>query len=166
MLLGALGLGSGCFEDPTSVDPDTSGGSDTGSTTAPPPTTTDADTSAETATGEDTTVGPTTGTTGLDDTTGEPPLECVDGVLEPGLGAGLVEVMTAPAGDDFAGSCGGMGSPDVAYEWEVPFDGFFVLDTQGSDFDTLLYLRDDCEGNELACSDNVEGSVSSREGSA
>ncbi|MCX4247597.1 hypothetical protein [Paraliomyxa miuraensis] len=157
-LLGALG---GCFEDPTNIDPDTGSSGDAGSETAPtgPGTTT---TTTSTATVGDTTVGPTTGSTETGDTTGEPPLVCIDGVLEPPVGSGLVQTPTAPAGDDFEGSCGGAGSNDVAYQWDVPFDGFFVLDTQGSDFDTLLYLRDDCEGSELACNDDAEGSVSSR----
>ena len=68
----------------------------------------------------------------------------------------------APAGDDFTGSCGGAGSADVAYQWDAPYAGFFVLDTEGSDFDTLLYLFDDCDGSELWCNDDTEEAVSSR----
>lgn len=105
----------------------------------------------------------TTGTsdaTGLDTTTGMPPLECVDGVLEPSLGPALARLPTGSAGDDSSGSCGGAGSNDVAHQWNVPYSGFFALDTEGSDFDTVLYVLDDCGGNELACNDDAGGSSS------
>jgi hypothetical protein len=158
VVLGMLALASGCFEDPLppieSGSTGSSGSGDSGTTA--PPTTTGPD--------PDSTSSPTTepGSSGPDGSTGEPPLACVEAVLDPPLGSGVAEVDTAPAGDDSSGSCGGDGSPDAAYQWDVPYDGFFVLDTQGSDFDTLLYLLDDCGGNELACNDNAEGSVSSR----
>ncbi len=156
---GALSLAAGCFESPTNIDPGSTGASgsgDSGATT--PGTGPDPTTSPDPSTGSTT----ATASTGLDESTGAPPLECVDGVLEPSLGQGLVEVLTGPQGDDFTGSCGGAGSFDVAYQWNVPYSEFFVLDTEGSDFDTLLYVLDDCGGTELGCNDNVEGSVSSR----
>lgn len=156
VVLGTLALASGCFEDPLPPIESGSSGSGESGTTAVPTTT---------APDPDSTSGPTTsepGSSGPDDTTGEPPLACVEAVLDPPLGAGVAEVDTAPAGDDTSGSCGGDGSPDAAYQWDVPYDGFFVLDTEGSDFDTLLYVLDDCGGSELACNDNAEGSVSSQ----
>jgi len=162
VLLGVWGLTTGCFEDPlplfetSSTGPSGSEGS--GSTAMPPTTGPDPDSTS----GPEPTSSTTAGSSSTDESTGEPPLECVDGVLDPPLGAGLVDVDTAPAGDDFTGSCGGAGSADVAYQWDVPYDGFFVLDTAGSDFDTLLYLFDDCGGTELACNDEAEGSVASR----
>jgi hypothetical protein len=166
VLLSALGS-SACFEEPLpNVDPSADDSSTTGVTSAPPGTTgpDPSTTGTTTAVDETTTTTATTSSTstGLDESTGVPPLECVDGVLEPSLGAELVEVPTAPGGDDFTGSCGGAGSADVAYEWDVPYSDFFVIDTEGSDFDTLLYLLDDCGGDELACNDNAEDSVSSR----
>ncbi len=85
------------------------------------------------------------------------PLACVESVLDPAVGSDLAHAMTQTGGDDDGASCGGSGSPDLAYEWRVPYDGFFVLDTQGSDYDTVLYLRDDCDGAELGCNDNGEG---------
>ncbi len=160
-------LSTACFEDPPPVvESGDSGGSTTGSTGGPSTDPT-VDPSTGTTPGTSTT-GPDETTTSVDDTTsadstttGEPPLRCIDGILEIPVGSGLVEDSTAPGGDDFTGTCGGGGSADLAYQWEAPFDGFFVFDTQGSDFDTVLYLRDDCMGEELACSDNIEGSVSS-----
>lgn len=85
-----------------------------------------------------------------------PPFECVESILDPDLGANLVQIATQSEGDDFGGTCGGDGSPDAAYEWRVPFDGFFILDTEGSDFDTVLYALDGaCDGPEIACNDNA-----------
>ena len=102
-----------------------------------------------------TTVDPDTGTS---DTGDLPGLPCVESVLDPDLGASLVQIDTPAQGDDSSGSCGGDGSPDAAYEWRVPYDGFFVLDTQGSDFDTVLYALDGaCDGPEVACNDNAPG---------
>jgi hypothetical protein len=162
-LLGVLGLSTACFEEPLpNIDPGSTGATESGDSSATAGTTTGPATTGPTTTGPDPDSGSTGSSTGSDDSTGAPPLECVDGVLEPPLGPGLVEVPTAPAGDDFTGSCGGAGSNDVAYQWDVPYDDFFVIDTQSSDFDTLLYLFDDCGGNELWCNDNAEGSVSSR----
>lgn len=163
LLLG-LGVFGGCFEDPVPiVETESTGasGSEGSSATTMGPITTSPD--PDSTSGPEPTTGSTAGTnTGPGESTGEPPLACVDGVLDPPLGAAVAMADTAPADDDFAGSCGGAGSADVAYQWDVPYDGFFVLDTEGSDFDTLLYLFDDCGGNELGCNDNAEGSVSSR----
>lgn len=164
VVLGALGLTTGCFEDPLPpIDTTSTGASEsgeTGATMTPPTTDPDSTAGPEPSTGSTSTT--TTITTGPDDTTGEPPLQCADEVLDPPLGSGLVEASTAPGGDDFTGSCGGAGSPDLAYQWDAPYDGFFVLDTQGSSFDTVLYLYDGCDGPEIVCSDDVTGSVSSR----
>lgn len=61
-------------------------------------------------------------------------------------------------GDEFGGSCGGNGAPDMAYTLVAPTDGFYVFDTAGSSFDTVLYVLDgDCTGMELGCSDDAEG---------
>jgi len=162
--MGTLLLVTGCFEEPAPPPP--SMPDDSGSTVADTmPTTTGVDDT--TGPGPATTADPSTGpdptdTLGLDDTTttGDPPLPCVDGVLDP-LGAGVVQESTAPGGDDDQSTCGGAGSPDLAFQWDVPYDGFFVLDTDGSDFDTVLYVLEDCGGSELSCSDNAEGTLTS-----
>jgi hypothetical protein len=41
--------------------------------------------------------------------------------------------------DEFAGSCGGNGAPDHGYTVVAPADGYYVFDTYGSSFDTVLY---------------------------
>jgi hypothetical protein len=60
---------------------------------------------------------------------------------------------------DFVGqpvACGdGQGEEDIAFRWTAPMDGQWAFDTNGSDFDTALSLRDPgCGGMELACDDD------------
>lgn len=63
--------------------------------------------------------------------------------------------------DDFTGSCGGDGSPDVGYTFTAPADGTYTFDTSNSQLDTVLYLLDGtCSGTELACNDDGDGSRS------
>lgn len=156
---------SACYaptKTPDGVDTDGATDGTTSMTTSP--TTTSPTTTAPTTT--DTTVSDTDVSTETTDptvdpdsssSTGEiPPFDCVESILDPNLGSNLVQVDTQPAGDDFGGSCGGDGSPDAAFEWRVPYDGFFVLDTEGSDFDTVIYTLDGaCDGTEIACNDNA-----------
>lgn len=75
---------------------------------------------------------------------------------------------TAGGADRIAGaSCGrgGYGSPDATFAYAAPRSGFYVIDTRGSDFDTVLSVRSGgCTGEELACSDDEAGGVQSRIG--
>ncbi len=54
------------------------------------------------------------------------------------------------------GSCGGGGAPDVAYTFTAPASGPYIFDTNGSDFDTVLYAFDGatCAGDSLECDDD------------
>ena len=65
---------------------------------------------------------------------------------------------TAGAANGLGGaSCGlgGNAAPDVAFAYTAPATGFYIIDTIGSDFDTVLYVRDgSCSGAELACNDD------------
>ncbi|MBK8237414.1 MAG: hypothetical protein IPK74_17865 [Deltaproteobacteria bacterium] len=157
ILLGAAPLA--CFDPARSnLDGGDTGSSGNGSTGV---SATDSDASASsTVSGTaSTTASTTVSTTDADSSSGElPPLPCVESILEPDLGSNLVQIDTQASGDDFVGTCGGAGSPDAAFEWRVPYDGFFVLDTQGSDFDTVLYALDGaCDGAAIGCSDNGDG---------
>ncbi len=71
---------------------------------------------------------------------------------------------TVGAGNDLTGAtCGGGGAsaPDVSFEWTAPYSGTFVIDTLGSAFDTVLYVRDvTCTGTQLGCSDDYSGATS------
>jgi hypothetical protein len=68
--------------------------------------------------------------------------------------------------NDFEGSCGGSGGPDVAFLWEAPDSGCYNFNTIGSSFDTVLRLvavdSAGCGGSsELACNDDGGGSLTS-----
>jgi hypothetical protein len=73
--------------------------------------------------------------------------------------------------DDFQGSCGSSGGTDVAFMWEAPTDGCYQFDTNGSSYDTVLRIFDECGGTEQECNDDggistqslVETSVASGE---
>lgn len=61
--------------------------------------------------------------------------------------------------DSFAGaSCsrtGGSRASDVAFEFLVPQTGTYTITTEGSDFDTLLTVREHCASEVMACNDNM-----------
>ncbi len=61
-------------------------------------------------------------------------------------------------------SCGGGGgAPDYAYQWAAPSAGTYTIDTFGSSFDTVLYVRNaSCGGTELACNDDAGGTNQSQ----
>ena len=42
----------------------------------------------------------------------------------------------------------------IWWEWTAQEDGLYLFDTSGSDFDTVLYLLEDCQGAELTCNDD------------
>jgi hypothetical protein len=79
---------------------------------------------------------------------------CSDGVV-PGGGTGTTPIDTEAAGNDFTASCGGESSPDQMLLWTAPITDYYVFDTFGSSFDTVLGLYAECAGEEFACSNNV-----------
>ena len=51
-----------------------------------------------------------------------------------------------------------MSGRDVSLQWTAPSAGTWRFDTAGSDFDTVLHVRDGvCGATSLACSDDVGG---------
>lgn len=75
---------------------------------------------------------------------------------------------TGAATDDFGGSTcgvgrgggmGGTGARDVAFRFIAPEAGVYEISTVGSDFDTVLSIRNGCDGEELACNDDVSRSI-------
>ena len=42
------------------------------------------------------------------------------------------------------------------WEWVAPEDGIYRIDTEGSDFDTVLYVLDGCAGDVLLCNDDFD----------
>jgi hypothetical protein len=85
------------------------------------------------------------------------PGTCPDEVLGPLPLPFMVMGSTAMADEASAGSCGGLGSPDHSYLWTAPADGVYRFDTEGSAFDTVVYLLDGCLGPQLACNDDAGG---------
>jgi hypothetical protein len=71
---------------------------------------------------------------------------------------------TSPYGDAFQGFCGGFGGKDVSYEFTAPMTAMYTFDTNGTFWDTVLYIRDqNCGGQELDCNDdflNLQSQVS------
>lgn len=65
--------------------------------------------------------------------------------------------------DAFALSCGGIGGSDLAFVWTAPFTGKFLVETAGSNVDTLLGVIDGvCFGPELRCDDDGAPDQTSR----
>ena len=61
------------------------------------------------------------------------------------------------------GSCGGDSAPEAVLEWTAPEDGTYRITTNGSDYDTVLYVRDgSCAGAELGCDDDGGDSLQSQ----
>ncbi len=78
-------------------------------------------------------------------------------VADGSLSASNVNAQT----DDSAG-CGGGGNNDLWWRFVPEHSGVVTLDTDDSDFDTVLTVFDYCGGNEIACNDDIDGRVSSR----
>jgi hypothetical protein len=85
---------------------------------------------------------------------------CSEGTIETGTGGTTFD--TAPAGNEFAATCGGESSPDQMLLWTAPVTDYYSFDTFGAGFDTVVALFEECGGAELACSNNV-GDVSQSE---
>jgi len=58
-------------------------------------------------------------------------------------------------GNGGGGGMGGTGARDLVYRFQAPEAGLYEISTEGSDFDTLLSVRTDCDGDELACNDDI-----------
>jgi hypothetical protein len=60
--------------------------------------------------------------------------------------------------NDFSGSCGGAQGKESIVKWVVAQDRplrSITFSTENSDIDTVLYLKNTCDGNEIACNDNT-----------
>jgi hypothetical protein len=56
------------------------------------------------------------------------------------------------------GACGGDAAPELVFSHVAAQAGPICFDSDGSDFDTVMYVRDgDCDGAELACNDDRPG---------
>ncbi len=110
----------------------------------------DADTDADTDTDTDTDT----------DVDTDPPLpECPqDAIVYPG--SYTLDVVGFP--DELDPSCGDTPSgPEATWSFVPALPGLYRLDTEGTDYDTVLTVLDACDGNELACNDDTESSLQS-----
>jgi hypothetical protein len=58
---------------------------------------------------------------------------------------------------------GGNNAPDATYRWTAPAAAKYSIDTFGSAYDTLLYVRNGgCSGSQLACNDDSSGTKQSQ----
>ncbi len=64
---------------------------------------------------------------------------------------------TVGAGDDFAvpRSCAASAASDVAYWFVASETGVYTIDTDGSGFDTVLHVYEDCDSPAIACNDDL-----------
>lgn len=80
-------------------------------------------------------------------------LVCAEVVVPGELGA--VPLNTEAASDELNPSCGQAGAVDQTFAFTAPATDYYVFDTFGASFDTVLALYDGCAGTELACNNNV-----------
>ena len=78
------------------------------------------------------------------------------GAVATGMGSAIATIDTTALDDDYTSTCGGAGAPDRVLEWTAPSTGYWVLDTQGSSYDTVLAVRNcSCDGAELGCNNDA-----------
>ena len=85
------------------------------------------------------------------------------GAMNLGSRTGAPVAMGTTSGtSSYDGTCGGDMSPEAVFEWVAPMAGTYTIDTHGSAYDTVLYVRDgSCTGSELDCNDDGSGAVTS-----
>lgn len=81
------------------------------------------------------------------------PLACAAGEIAPALGTTLGNTDTESNAVEL--SCGSQNASDRLLAWRAPATDYYVFDTLGSGFDTVLAIFDSCEGTELACNNNT-----------
>jgi len=67
---------------------------------------------------------------------------------------------TANFGNDSVPSCVSQGhaAPDISFQWRAPSTGRWLIDSNGSSYDAVLYaLSGGCNGPEVACNDDTFG---------
>lgn len=101
------------------------------------------------------------GDKGADDTGGDDGSAtiCLDEDLGSAIATPLAEATVD--GDEYSGTCDGTEfgdkAPDWGWTWTAPATNGYTFDTLGSDFDTVLVIRDgDCTGEVLACNDDID----------
>ena len=89
---------------------------------------------------------------------------CPRADLGSSAGFGIVAGDNLATGDQLGGSaCGAGDGNDFSFGWTAPRSSTYQFDTQGSSFDTQVsILEGSCDGAELACNDDADGTPQSR----
>jgi len=87
------------------------------------------------------------------------PLECGFDDLGNALGR-IATGTTVGARNALGGSCASNQAPERAFVWTAPSAGTYEFDTFGSSYDTLLFALAECDGAEIACNDDAQGTQS------
>lgn len=83
------------------------------------------------------------------------PGACAADIFAEGFGL-IASGSTVDVGNEQAGSCGGDRAPEVIVAWTAPMSETINIDTMGSDYDTMLYVRrGECTGMEAGCDDDA-----------
>jgi len=86
---------------------------------------------------------------------------CVDDVLTGSLPIAYNDT-TVGGGRDTDPSCSPTSTAkDRSYAFVAPYDGTFTFSTAGSSFDTVIYVLNECGGNEIVCNDDIGGTLQS-----
>jgi len=107
--------------------------------------------------------GPGADTSPPVDTEPPPPFAaCADDDLGGAIGAAVSSGNTSGMGNDHTPTCTASSTAhDLAFAWTPSDDGCYQFDTQGSAFDTVLYVQEDCAGfSVLDCNDDTTGTQS------
>lgn len=81
---------------------------------------------------------------------------CLAADIGTALGPAVATGDTADGTFEYYDGCGGELALESSVLWKAPSTGEFRFSTEGSAFDTLLYVRaGGCEGASLACNDNT-----------
>jgi len=78
--------------------------------------------------------------------------------LDDDVGDGVATGTNAGAGDDVDGYCGSSGGQDVSFLWEAPTSDCYVIDTEGSSYDTVLRLYSS-DGEAVTCGTDSTGEL-------
>ncbi|MEZ4241700.1 MAG: putative metal-binding motif-containing protein [Myxococcota bacterium] len=82
---------------------------------------------------------------------------CADLMLDPTFPQ-TTNGSTTNRGNDLVPSCvASSTAPDVVLQWVPPADGTYTIDLQGSNYDTVLYVKTGCGGGDVVCNDDYFG---------
>jgi hypothetical protein len=73
------------------------------------------------------------------------------------IGPSLATGATTGGASTLEGTCGGADVDEAVFTWVAPADGDYDFSAEGSDFDTVLYVREGlCTETELGCNDDSD----------